>query len=103
MSLPFSQIQPSSEPTSSRLSTTSLLLVAVNAGAATRRLAHTLNVSVDAGNDVINLKTPHPLITEARLVADEDVGRNKTMSAFGDEWLVSHVLQQAGLGQTSTF
>ena len=31
------------------------------------------------------------LVAEGHLIADEDVGRNKEMSKWGAEWLLSHV------------
>jgi methylthioribose-1-phosphate isomerase len=58
---------------------------AVNLGAATRRLSRVLNGGVDAGDDP--REVAKRLVDEGRLVADEDVGRNREMSRNGAEWL----------------
>lgn len=63
---------------------------AVNLGAAIRRLRVTLNDLIANGNTDIHDITEQ-LIKEARLVADEDVGRNKKMSKLGAEWLLAEV------------
>ncbi|KAG5353515.1 hypothetical protein C0989_006329 [Termitomyces sp. Mn162] len=62
---------------------------AVNLGAATRRLQKTLTSSLAFGGDAQSIAKT--LITEGQLIADEDVGRNKEMSKWGGEWLLSHV------------
>ncbi|KAG5733005.1 Methylthioribose-1-phosphate isomerase [Termitomyces sp. T112] len=62
---------------------------AVNLGAATRRLQKTLTSSLAFGGDAQSIAKA--LITEGQLIADEDVGRNKEMSKWGGEWLLSHV------------
>ena len=38
------------------------------------------------------------LIADGKLVADEDVGRNKEMSKWGGEWLAETVKKAGGLG-----
>ena len=58
---------------------------AVNLGAATRRLSRVLNSGVGSGQGVEEIV--QALIKEGKLVADEDVGRNKEMSRWGAEWL----------------
>ncbi|KAG6903099.1 S-methyl-5-thioribose-1-phosphate isomerase [Termitomyces sp. Mi166 len=62
---------------------------AVNLGAATRRLRNTLTSSLTSGGDVQSIVKA--LIAEGHLIADEDVGRNKEMSKWGGDWLLSHV------------
>lgn len=59
---------------------------AVNLGAATRRLSRVLERDELAGKDARLIA--QELIAEGRLVADEDVGRNKEMAKHGADWLV---------------
>ncbi|KAF9454041.1 Methylthioribose-1-phosphate isomerase [Macrolepiota fuliginosa MF-IS2] len=70
---------------------------AVNLGAATRRLTKTLHDGVAAGKGV--LKIAQDLITEGQLVADEDVGRNKSMAKWGGEWLIEQVKKNGEPGE----
>lgn len=63
---------------------------AVNLGAAIRRLRVTLASLIESGSTDTHDIT-QKLITEARLVAEEDVGRNKKMSKFGAEWLLAEI------------
>jgi methylthioribose-1-phosphate isomerase len=70
---------------------------AVNLGGAMRRLSCTLSASIGAGKDTRTIA--HDLITEARLVADEDVGRNKMMAKLGAEWLIEQVKRSGGSGK----
>lgn len=58
---------------------------AVNLGAAIRRLKAVLQSSTDAGKSVRMIAAG--LISEAKLIADEDFDRNKKMSEHGGEWL----------------
>jgi methylthioribose-1-phosphate isomerase len=60
---------------------------AVNLSAATTRLSKTLHSFNDKTDIRIIAKE---LISEANLIADEDVGRNKEMSRYGAEWLFHH-------------
>ncbi|KAN0133928.1 hypothetical protein V8E53_008146 [Lactarius tabidus] len=69
---------------------------AVNLGAATRRLALTLQTSLDAGNDA--RKIAEDLIQDGRQVAAEDVGRNKAMAKWGGDWLVELVKANGASG-----
>ncbi len=62
---------------------------AVNLGAATRRLARTLQTSLDAGKDARQIA--EDLVQDGRQVAAEDVGRNKAMAKWGGDWLVELV------------
>ena len=62
---------------------------AVNLGAATRRLARTLQTSLNAGKGVRQIA--EDLIQDGRQVAAEDVGRNKAMAKWGGDWLVELV------------
>ncbi|TFK26525.1 translation initiation factor 2B subunit I family protein [Coprinopsis marcescibilis] len=62
---------------------------AVNLGNATKRLAKTLEVSIAAGQDPTTIV--QTLIADAKLIADEDVGRNKAMAKWGGDWLVNRV------------
>ncbi|KAH9040742.1 putative translation initiation factor aIF-2BI/5-methylthioribose-1-phosphate isomerase [Lactarius pseudohatsudake] len=62
---------------------------AVNLGAATRRLARTLQTSSDAGKDA--RKIAEDLVEDGKQVAAEDVGRNKAMAKWGGDWLVELV------------
>ncbi|KAG6837501.1 S-methyl-5-thioribose-1-phosphate isomerase [Arthromyces matolae] len=63
---------------------------AVNLGAATRRLRKSLASSLTSSEgDVLSITKA--LIAEGHLIADEDVGRNKEMSKWGGEWLLSLV------------
>ena len=59
---------------------------AVNLGAATRRLTRLVDEGVKSGLEANVLADA--LIKEAHAVADEDLGRNKTMSKHGAEWLI---------------
>jgi methylthioribose-1-phosphate isomerase len=59
---------------------------AVNLGAAVKRLNNILKVAVEENWSVDD--TVQGLISEARAVADEDVGRNKTMSRLGADWIL---------------
>lgn len=70
---------------------------AVNLGAATRRLTKTLNDGIAAGKDVQEIV--QDLIAEGRLVADEDVGRNKAMAKWGGDWLVEQVMKNGESGE----
>jgi methylthioribose-1-phosphate isomerase len=58
---------------------------AVNLGAAIRRIKAVLQSSTDAGKSVRLIAAD--LITEAKLIADEDFDRNKRMAQHGGEWL----------------
>jgi methylthioribose-1-phosphate isomerase len=69
---------------------------AVNLGAATRRLSRTLQSSVKAGKDVRAIA--EDLIGDGRLVAAEDVGRNKAMAKWGGDWLAEQVKGGGGSG-----
>ncbi|EIW63326.1 eukaryotic translation initiation factor 2B [Trametes versicolor FP-101664 SS1] len=69
---------------------------AVNLGAATRRLTKTLQAAIDAGRNP--LEVAQDLITEAREIDAEDVGRNRQMSKWGGEWLVERVKGDGGSG-----
>jgi methylthioribose-1-phosphate isomerase len=69
---------------------------AVNLGAATRRLQNTLQAGLDAGHTAADIAAA--LIKEGRLVADEDLGRNRQMSKHGAEWLVERIKAQGGEG-----
>lgn len=60
---------------------------AVNLGTAIKRLRSLLLASTDESTTV--RQTTEKLIAEARLIADEDVGRNKEMSRHGADWLLS--------------
>ncbi|KAH9083485.1 putative translation initiation factor aIF-2BI/5-methylthioribose-1-phosphate isomerase [Lactarius deliciosus] len=62
---------------------------AVNLGAATRRLARTLQTSSDAGKDA--RKIAEDLVEDGKQIAAEDVGRNKAMAKWGGDWLVELV------------
>ncbi|KAL0956397.1 hypothetical protein HGRIS_002544 [Hohenbuehelia grisea] len=70
---------------------------AVNLGAATRRLAQTLEASFTTGKDA--RATAEALLAEGRAIADEDVGRNKEMSKWGGDWLVERVKANGGSGK----
>ncbi|KAI9450347.1 hypothetical protein F5148DRAFT_1337072 [Russula earlei] len=70
---------------------------AVNLGAATRRLSRTLQSSLDAGKGVRAIA--EDVIEDGRLVAAEDVGRNKAMSKWGGDWLVEEVKRKGGSGE----
>lgn len=69
---------------------------AVNLGAATRRLARTLQTSLDAGKNPRQIA--EDLIQDGRQVADEDIGRNKAMAKWGGDWLVDLVKGQGASG-----
>ncbi|KAH9832169.1 Methylthioribose-1-phosphate isomerase [Rhodofomes roseus] len=62
---------------------------AVNLGAATRRLKHTLRTGVEQGKDASAIA--QDLIQEGREIDAEDVSRNKRMSKWGGEWLIEQV------------
>ena len=62
---------------------------AVNLGAATRRLSRTLQSSSKAGKDARAIT--EDLIEDGKLIAAEDVGRNKAMAKWGGDWLVEQV------------
>ena len=62
---------------------------AVNLGAATRRLTNTLNSVIAAGKDARAIA--EELVAEGKLIAEEDVGRNKEMSKWGGDWLLNRV------------
>lgn len=59
---------------------------AVNLGAATRRLSRVLTSGVLAETDARTLA--QKLVEEGKMVAEEDVGRNREMARLGAEWLV---------------
>jgi methylthioribose-1-phosphate isomerase len=61
---------------------------AVNLGAAITRLKQVLNNAKLTNASVET--TVQGLILEARAVADEDVGRNKTMGRLGAEWILKN-------------
>ncbi|KAI6098972.1 hypothetical protein EDD16DRAFT_535526 [Pisolithus croceorrhizus] len=67
---------------------------AVNLGAATRRIARTLQSSKDAGKDAVTIA--RDLVSVARLVSEEDYARNKKMSENGGLWLAAFHNLQAG-------
>lgn len=69
---------------------------AVNLGAATRRLENTLQAGIDADHAPEDIAAA--LVKEGRLIADEDVGRNREMSKHGAEWLVQRVVAAGGEG-----
>jgi len=69
---------------------------AVNLGAATRRLARTLQSSLSEGKDARAIA--EDLIEDGRQVAAEDVGRNKAMAKWGGDWLVEEVKGKGGSG-----
>lgn len=69
---------------------------AVNLGAATRRLARTLQTSLDAGKDARHIA--EGLIQDGRQIAAEDVGRNKAMAKWGGDWLVELVKANGASG-----
>lgn len=60
---------------------------AVNLGTAIKRLRAVLLAPIDESTSV--RQTTEKLIAEARLIVDEDFGRNKEMSRHGAEWLLS--------------
>ncbi|KIJ67976.1 hypothetical protein HYDPIDRAFT_83497 [Hydnomerulius pinastri MD-312] len=62
---------------------------AVNLGAATRRLAGTLQAAKKAQKDVVTIA--QQLITEARIIAGEDKEQNMKMSQLGGDWLHNRV------------
>lgn len=69
----------------------------MNLGAATRRLAQLLNDSIAVGKSVSAIV--QDLIVEGKLVADEDVGRNKAMAKWGGNWLVDLVKKNGTSGE----
>jgi methylthioribose-1-phosphate isomerase len=70
---------------------------AVNLGAAIRRLKAVLQSSTGTGKSARLLATD--LISEAKLIADEDFDRNKKMSEHGGEWLAELDRGSGGSGQ----
>ncbi len=70
---------------------------AVNLGAATRRLNKALSEGVTAGKGALEIA--QELISEGRLVADEDVGRNKAMAKWGGDWLIDQVKKNGESGE----
>ncbi|KAI0062869.1 putative translation initiation factor [Artomyces pyxidatus] len=71
---------------------------AVNLGAATRRLARTLDASIDAGMDIRTIT--ETLVEDGKEIAREDVGRNKEMAKWGGEWLIEEVKKAGGSGKS---
>ncbi|KAI0823718.1 eukaryotic translation initiation factor 2B [Trametes gibbosa] len=69
---------------------------AVNLGTAIRRLTQTLQGGVGAGKEPRAIA--QDLISEAKEIEAEDVGRNKQMSRWGGEWLVERVKGLGGSG-----
>lgn len=61
---------------------------AVNLGTAIKRLRAVLLDSSDSNNQNVR-STIEKLVAVGHLIADEDVGRNKEMSRYGAEWLLS--------------
>ncbi|KAG2355178.1 hypothetical protein BDR07DRAFT_1340802 [Suillus spraguei] len=70
---------------------------AVNLGAAIRRLKSVLQSSTDAGKSVELIAAD--LISEGKLIADEDFDRNKRMAEHGGEWLAEVDKGSGGSGQ----
>jgi len=70
---------------------------AVNLGAATRRLNKTLIDGVATGKGAPEIA--QELIAEGKLVADEDVGRNKAMAKWGGDWLIEQVKKNGESGE----
>lgn len=70
---------------------------AVNLGAAMKRLEKVLKEGVAAEKSAPDVA--EELVKEGRLIADEDVGRNKEMSKNGGEWLVEEVKRKGGSGE----
>lgn len=70
---------------------------AVNLGAAIRRLIETLKQGIAAGKNTLSIT--QDLIAEGRLVADEDVGRNKAMAKWGGDWLTEQVKKSGEPGE----
>lgn len=62
---------------------------AVNLGNATRRLSKVLEQQDLAAEELAK-----KFVAEGKLIADEDVGRNKEMAKWGAEWLVQQVGDQ---------
>lgn len=62
---------------------------AVNLGVAITRLRRVLTAARES--DLSVSETVQSLILEGRAVADEDVGRNKTMARHGAEWILRQV------------
>jgi len=69
---------------------------AVNLGAATKRLTEILTDGIAAGKDTTTIA--RDLIKEGKLIADEDVGRNKAMAKWGGDWLVEQVKRDGASG-----
>lgn len=67
---------------------------AVNLGAATRRLGNDLHASFTSGADTRAIA--EKLIATGKLIADEDIGRNKEMSMLGGDWLLNRVGNNEG-------
>lgn len=65
---------------------------AVNLGAATRRLAKTLQAGIDAGKDARAIA--QDLVAEGQAIDNEDVSRNKQMAKNGGEWLLQELTKQ---------
>ena len=65
---------------------------AVNLGTAMRRLTRILHSSFSTGKNARDIAGL--LIAEGKLIADEDIDRNKEMSKLGADWLMQH--QQGG-------
>ncbi|KAG2015385.1 translation initiation factor 2B subunit I family protein [Coprinopsis cinerea AmutBmut pab1-1] len=62
---------------------------AVNLGNATKRLSKLIDDSIAANEAPKSIV--HSLIEDAKLIADEDVGRNKAMAKWGGDWLIKRV------------
>jgi len=60
---------------------------AVNLGAATRRLSKALNESLASGKDAKTIA--RDLVEEGKAIDGEDVDRNKAMSKWGGDWVLS--------------
>ncbi|KAJ2916805.1 hypothetical protein MD484_g3604, partial [Candolleomyces efflorescens] len=67
---------------------------AVNLGNATHRLTKKLNDAIAANEDARTIA--QGLIEEGKLIAGEDVGRNKAMAKWGGDWLISRVQPSTG-------
>lgn len=62
---------------------------AVNLGNAIKRLKELIDSRIAAGQDTKTLV--EAVIADAKLIADEDVGRNKAMAKWGGDWLIDRV------------
>lgn len=69
----------------------------MNLGAATRRLTKILNDDIAAGRGTTAIA--QNLIAEGRLIADEDIGRNKAMAKWGGDWLIEQVKKNGESGE----